>query len=217
MKEKSTEQTKGKKKLLYYVILAVSVLLLTAAVVLTVYFISEGGNNVLENPPEQNTPVTPDQPDGPKEPNEPSEPSGGEDTVKFVNPLSAVSVTQSFGFHENKTLGYFGDHTGVDIKAEAGSAVVAMADGKIESVTREDLYLTEIVVDHGDGLKTVYCLVDLKDGLKAGDSVKKGQQIATVADGTKGAEYKDGAHLHLEVLLNGKNIDPTAYLTLEEK
>ena len=40
--------------------------------------------------------------------------------------------------------------------------------------------------------------------------------IATVAE-ANGDEYKDGAHLHFEILKNNKNVDPATYLTLEEK
>ena len=92
-----------------------------------------------------------------------------------------------------------------------------MDDGVIESVYTSDVLVgTQIVVDHGNGLKTVYEFVTAKEGLKAGDSVKKGDVIATVAEAT-GKEYKDGAHLHFEVLENGKTVDPAGYLTLEEK
>ena len=52
--------------------------------------------------------------------------------------------------------------------------------------------------------------------MKVGDSVEKGQVIATVAEPT-GNEYKDGAHLHFEITANGVQVDPTTYLTLEEK
>ena len=55
-----------------------------------------------------------------------------------------------------------------------------------------------------------------KEGLTVGQTVKKGDVIATVAEPT-GNEYKDGAHLHFEVLENGKSVDPTKHLTLEEK
>ena len=75
---------------------------------------------------------------------------------------------------------------------------------------------TEIVVDHGNGLKTLYRFVEAKEGLKAGDSVEKGDVIATVAE-ANGDEYKDGAHLHFEILENGKKVDPAKHLTLEEK
>ena len=52
--------------------------------------------------------------------------------------------------------------------------------------------------------------------LKAGDTVTRGQAIGTVAAAT-GAEYKDGAHLHFEVIEKGESVDPSSYLTLEEK
>ena len=75
---------------------------------------------------------------------------------------------------------------------------------------------TRIVIDHGDGVKTVYEFVEAKEGLKAGDKVERGDEIATVAAAT-GNEYKDGAHLHFEVLESGEAVDPSGYLTLEEK
>ena len=75
---------------------------------------------------------------------------------------------------------------------------------------------TEITVDHGNGLKSVYRFVTETDGLKVGAEVKKGDVIATVAEAT-GNEYKDGAHLHFEILENGKSVDPALHLTLNEK
>ena len=72
------------------------------------------------------------------------------------------------------------------------------------------------MIDHGDGVKTVYEFVEAKEGLKAGDRVERGDVIATVSAPT-GNEYKDGAHLHFEVMENGTAVDPSEYLTLEEK
>ena len=109
------------------------------------------------------------------------------------------------------------EHEGLDFSADVGASVVAVEDGVIESVYVSDVLSgTEIVIDHGNGLKTLYRFVTQADGLKAGDSVTKGQTIATVAEAS-GSEYKDGSHLHFEVFENGKNVDPVTYLSLEEK
>ena len=101
--------------------------------------------------------------------------------------------------------------------AEVGAEVFAVEAGVVESIYKDDLLLgTEIVVSHEGGLKSVYRFVTEAEGLKVGDSVKKGDVIATVAEPT-GNEYKDGAHLHFEITKQGTNVDPTEYLTLEEK
>ncbi len=135
----------------------------------------------------------------------------------MISPVAAVSVGNDYGFHQSQTLGWYYVHEGVDFTAAAGTEVLAAEDGVVESIYKDDLLLgTEIVVSHGDGLKTLYRFVTEADGLTVGKTVKKGDVIATVAQPT-GNEYKDGAHLHFEVMENGKSVDPTKYLTLEEK
>ncbi len=132
-------------------------------------------------------------------------------------PIEATAVSNDFGFYHNQTLNTYYEHKGVDFVASAGSEVMAVQSGTVESIYKDDILLgTEIVVNHGDGLKTVYRFVTEKEGLKVGDKVERGEVIATVAEPT-GNEYKDGAHLHFEVLENGVQVDPTLHLTLEEK
>mgnify|MGYP000046471817 FL=1 len=93
----------------------------------------------------------------------------------------------------------------------------AVASGTIESIYTSDILIgTQITIDHGNGVKSVYQYVEAKEGLKAGDEVKQGDVIATVAE-ANGNEYKDGAHLHFEVFEDGANVDPAKYLTLDEK
>lgn len=58
---------------------------------------------------------------------------------------------------------------------------------------------TQITIDHGNGVKSVYQYVEAKEGLKAGDEVKQGDVIGTVAE-ANGSEYKDGAHRTLKSL-----------------
>lgn len=135
----------------------------------------------------------------------------------FVLPVGNASLTNEFGFFYNQTLNNYYAHEGLDFKTEVGEQVVAVEDGTVESVYVADvLHGTEIVIDHGNGVKTAYRFVTATDGLKAGLKVKKGDVIATIAE-ANGSEYKDGAHLHFEVRKDGKNVDPTTYLTLEEK
>ena len=132
-------------------------------------------------------------------------------------PMKTVSLLNEHEFYHNKTLNSYYFHKGVDFAAEVGAEVVAVDDGVVESVYKSDLLLgTEIVVKHEDGLKSVYRFVNEVEGLKAGDSVARGQVIATVAE-ANGNEYKDGAHLHCEILKDGASVDPATSLTLEEK
>ena len=135
----------------------------------------------------------------------------------MVVPVATANVLNDYGFYHNKTLNIYYEHEGLDFTAAAGTDVLAAESGVIESIYKEDILLgTEIVIDHGDGLKTVYRFVTEAEGLKVGDEVEKGQVIATIAE-ANGNEYKDGAHLHFEILQDGKNVDPALHLTLEEK
>ena len=146
---------------------------------------------------------------------------GGEQVVVkpegMIMPLETAALIHDYGFYHNQTLNCYYEHTGLDFSAEVGTEVVAVAAGKIESIYKDDLLLgTEIVIDHGDGLKSVYRFVNEAEGLSVGDSVEQGEVIATVAE-ANGNEYKDGAHLHFEITESGKIVDPTTHLTLEEK
>ena len=135
----------------------------------------------------------------------------------MIMPVETAALGSDFGFYYNKTLDSYYEHAGVDFIAEAGAKVFAAEDGTIESIYKDDLLSgTEIVINHGNGLKTVYRFVNESAGIKVGYKVKKGDEIATVAE-ANGDEYKDGPHLHFEVLKGETSVDPATYLTLEEK
>ncbi len=219
----SEETAKPKKKrLLYYIVLSVCVLLLIAATVLTVYFLTRGTENILDDPSlndqdgdiaggEQNGDNDNTQQGGNENQN-PSVPSGSEDTVKFVSPIEGASYTVEYNvIYNNPTLGWIYRHKAVDFEAAAGTEVRCMADGKIESISFSEETGNLILVDHGDGLKTVYRFVEPDSSLKEGATIKKGQKLGVVAQ-AYGIEHKDGEHLHLEVELNGDPVDPTEYL-----
>jgi len=202
------------KRLYLYVALGCAAILLASAIIITSVALANRSRNQLNAGKDSGGIGSSEslQPDS----------SGSDKPVvgtpeEFAFPLETVNVINEYGFYHNKTLNNYYEHMGVDFSAAAGTQVFAVASGTIESVYTSDILIgTQIVIDHGNGLKSVYEYVTAKEGLKAGDKVEKGDVIATVAE-ANGSEYKDGAHLHFEVLQEGKNVDPAVYLTLEEK
>ncbi len=213
-KEKRAKLSSEKK---FYLFTAIGCA--AALIAIIVIAIAVTGSGKVKNPEELVNPPSIDTPvDGEQEKPKPDVNQPVVDVDEgMVLPVDAVSIVNDYGFFHNKTLNTYYEHEGVDFSAQAGTEVKATESGKIESIYKDDILLgTEIVVDHGNGVKTVYRFVTEKEGLKVGDAVVKGEVIATIAEAT-GNEYKDGPHLHFEVYENGKRVDPTSYLTLEEK
>ncbi len=222
MNEKKEEKVKkskmsGERK--FYLFTAVSCAAALIAIIVIAIAVT-GGNKVqngeLLNPPSVETPDDSMNTGNGEQGGNDDQPVGGE-TQGMVLPVDAATVANEYGFYHNTTLNTYYVHAGVDFTAAAGTEVKATESGKIESIYKDDILLgTEIVVDHGNGLKTLYRFVEEREGLKVGDSVEKGEVIATVAQAS-GNEYKEGAHLHFEIMQNGTQVDPTLHLTLEEK
>ena len=107
-------------------------------------------------------------------------------------------------------------HEGMDFTAPRGTAIQATGKGEVKRVEkRKSGYGYNVIIDHGYGYETLYAhmaTIDVKKGAK----VIKGQKIGTVGStGTSTAP-----HLHYEVRLNGKAVNPIDYcldgLTPEE-
>lgn len=104
---------------------------------------------------------------------------------------------------------YYGwKHTGVDIDGDYVDAIYASEDGVVEKAGwNSGGYGLMILIDHGSNNKTRYGHAS-KLFVKAGDTVKRGQVIAMV--GTTGRST--GTHLHYEVYIHGKRVNPLAYI-----
>ena len=213
-KEKSAKRKMSKEKKFYLFTAIGCAAALVAIIVVAVIVNSLGSNNQAVKPPVIDSSTPGGDGDGTGSgTNEPvvTLPEG------MIMPVAEATMLNDHGFYYNKTLDMYYEHTGIDFAASEGAQVFAADDGVVESIYKDDLLLgTEIVVAHADGVKSVYRFVTETEGLKVGAEVKKGDVIATVAPAT-GNEYKEGAHLHFEVLKDGKSVDPTGYLTLEEK
>lgn len=211
MKEENGKSAGVKNKRLYlYVALGCAAVLLAAAIIITSVALANrsrteiGAGSSIDSTQQGGTSDIDDKP-------------VVEQPETFIAPLATVNVLNEHGFYYNKTLNIYYEHQGVDFTAEVGSEVYAVASGTVEAVYTADILVgTQIIIDHGNGVKSVYEYVTAKEGLKAGDKVSQGDVIATVAE-ANGGEYKDGAHLHFEVFEEDKSVDPAKYLTLEEK
>ncbi len=108
---------------------------------------------------------------------------------------------------KSRTMDDWRIHEGVDIKGELGREVRSISDGVIESVNPDPVLGNTVKITHSNGMQSIYA--NLADGIKvkAGDKVKSGDVIGSVGSSAI-SECLDEPHLHLEVIENGKHIDP---------
>ena len=114
----------------------------------------------------------------------------------------------------NQTTRDWRVHDGVDIAAEAGTAVCAAADGTVYTVYEDDTMGTTVVIRHEEGYTTKYASLAQEVSVAAGDTVTMGQAIGTVGQ-TALLESAIGDHLHFSVTCNGENLDPAEFLTAQ--
>ena len=117
-------------------------------------------------------------------------------------------LTGYFGGRSDPFTGEPAYHQGLDISTDKGQPVVATADGAVESAAYNGDYGNLIVLTHGFGLMTRYGHLS-GFAVKPGQSVKRGDVIGYV--GSTGRAT--GAHVHYEILANGKLINPLQLLT----
>lgn len=145
-------------------------------------------------------------------------PTGGTE-VKMVCPMDSPEVIKWYSDTElfyNSTLKQWESHKAVDLSSTTSPDVYAVLDGTVTDCTYsyQDGYC--ITISHADGLSTIYCSLANIESVKKGDSVKRGQKIGQASTSASN-ESLSGNHLHFAVMLNGKKVDPSNYITFENK
>ena len=102
-------------------------------------------------------------------------------------------------------------HDGVDIAAQAGTAVCAAADGTVYAVYSDEKMGMTVVLHHQDGYITEYASLDENVQVTPGDTVTAGQVIGCVGS-TALMESAIGDHVHFTVSCNGAMVDPLDFL-----
>lgn len=117
-------------------------------------------------------------------------------------------ITNEFGQRRNPFGGYsYEFHAGMDISGDTGDVIVAPANGVVSKADWMGGYGNMVEINHGNGLTTRYGHMS-KIGVRAGDKLQRGQILGLV--GSTGRST--GAHLHFEVRLNDRPINPRRFL-----
>lgn len=122
----------------------------------------------------------------------------------FIWPSASKSVTCEYG-------GYSG-HTGIDIQDYYGAPEYAAKDGIVVTSGWSNYgYGYHVIIDHGNGVKTLYAHQNQQPPVEVGQYVTQGQVV-----GFEGATGNvTGEHLHFEVQINGTAVNPRPYITNE--
>jgi len=123
-------------------------------------------------------------------------------SVSLSNPMTKIQVSDHYGASRGSRR-----HVGVDLRNPKGTPIYAAADGLVTFSGYKSSFGNLVIIDHGNGMTTKYAHCDTMT-VSVGDTVSKGQKIATVGRTGNATGYI----LHYEVLINGKNQNPINYL-----
>lgn len=122
-------------------------------------------------------------------------------------PVTEGFVGSGFGSRLDPFSGQMSMHAGLDFAAPVGTPIMAAAGGVVSAAEYNPAYGNMVVIDHGNGLQTLYAHAS-KLEVRLGEIVRKGQQVARV--GSTGRST--GSHLHFEVHVNGVPQNPARFL-----
>jgi murein DD-endopeptidase MepM/ murein hydrolase activator NlpD len=131
----------------------------------------------------------------------------GKSAKKFLvrKPIAEGVMRSGFGLRRHPILGYVKMHTGVDWAAPRGTSIYAAGNGVVEKEGWESGYGKFILVRHHNGYETAYGHMSAyARGVHEGEHVRQGQVIGFV--GSTG--LSTGSHLHFEIRINGRFVDP---------
>jgi murein DD-endopeptidase MepM/ murein hydrolase activator NlpD len=119
-------------------------------------------------------------------------------------------LSSAFGNRADPFTGRPDFHPGIDISADKGTPIYATADGTVESASYSGAYGNLVVLDHGFGISTRYGHMS-KFAVRSGDRVHRGEVIGYMGQTGRA----NGPHVHYEVWLNGRMLNPLRLLTTQ--
>lgn len=124
-------------------------------------------------------------------------------------PVARPERSSDFGYRRDPFRGRAAFHAGLDLTGNTGDAIHAAADGVVVRAGWWAGYGKVVVVDHGNGIETRYGHMS-RFHVKEGDRIRQGQ----VVGGMGSTGRSTGTHLHFEIRLDGRPLDPQPFLDL---
>lgn len=129
--------------------------------------------------------------------------------LSLQTPLAGEEI-RGYGVGYDATFRDYRFHDGLDWQAAEGEPVLAALAGSVAELTNDPVYGQGVTLSHGEKLSTVYLGLTPAAGLAVGQSVEQGEEIGRL---TAPPVFEDAEppHLHWEVRLDGKTVDPADY------
>lgn len=129
------------------------------------------------------------------------------DGIPQVVPASMQAITSGFGYRRDPFNGRGAMHAGIDFKGTIGSPIFAAAGGRVTFAGQKSGYGNAIEITHGNGILTRYAHLS-RIGVKVGQKVAAGTTIG----GLGSTGRSTGPHLHFEVRINDRAVNPRPFL-----
>lgn len=151
------------------------------------------------------------------EPVQTTVPSGSLERLKetvYAYPVRESEVLRPFSGDElvyDLTMRDWRTHNGTDFLCDEGDEVLAILDGTVEKVWSDPMWGNCLILDHGAGIRSLYCGLASSDTVKAGTKVSAGQTLGRAGNAIP-AESEEPCHIHLELLEGDLRADPMSRL-----
>jgi len=132
-------------------------------------------------------------------------------SVPSSKPVQTATYTSAYGVRSDPFRGSAAMHAGIDLAAPMGTPIYATADGVVDRAEWSGGYGNMVEIDHGKGLQTRFGHLS-RILVHPGERVVRGQEIALM--GSTGRST--GSHLHYEVRMDGRAVNPVPYLDSAE-
>jgi murein DD-endopeptidase MepM/ murein hydrolase activator NlpD len=125
--------------------------------------------------------------------------------VNLRNPVGSIYITSRYGDRSEQGLPW---HTGIDLRAREGTVINSAAMGIVSAIGWDpDGYGNYVIMRHGNGVTTLYAHLS-EITLPVGTAVRLNRRIGLAGN----TGFSRGAHLHYEIAINGKRVNPTGYV-----
>lgn len=127
--------------------------------------------------------------------------------IPQVMPADMRSISSGFGYRRDPFNGHAAMHAGLDFRGPVGAPIHAAADGRVSFVGTKSGYGNVVEVSHGNGMITRYAHMS-RFAARRGQEVKAGDVIGAIGNTGRST----GPHLHFEVRINGRAVNPRPFL-----